>query len=147
MKIADITTTGELLRFHIDDPKAVITISNKLRSGSLFLMNDDITAYVSYDPMFGGKWVGHIHGVPQIRGKDLWAFALSTAVWMVDNRAMSHLLCFVKKEDRKLKTFVRLFGMAEVGKVGKEMLYVADDQQILNYASQKQEEEELCQQH
>lgn len=148
MKIADATMTGELLRFHPHDPSAVITISHKLRLGqSLFLMNDEMTAYVSYDPMFGGKWIGHVHSMPEIRGKKLWKFAHETAVWMVKNRRMTQLLCFVEEYDKPLRVFVRLFNMRKVGVIGNEELYVADAKQILNFSIEKEKEVEQCQQH
>jgi len=147
MKIANMTMVGEILRFHKGDDKAVITLSHKLgRGDSLFLVNDDITAYVNYDPMFGGKWIGHVHSMPEVRGSRLWKFAHETAVWMVQKRQMTQLLCFVQDGNRPLKTFVKLFGMKEVGNVGEEILYTADAQQILNFRSQKEKEVDQCQQ-
>lgn len=148
MKIADITMTGEILKLHSGQPTAVLTVTHKLRLGnSLFLVNDDCTAYVNYDPVFGGKWVAHIASMPEVRGSRMWGFALGTAVWMIENRNLSHLLCFVKDDDRRLKTFVRIFTMKDMGKIGDEVLYFADAQQILDFDSQNGKEVESCQQH
>ena len=141
MRVADFSTIGDLFEFHPTAAERQVLL-DKARSGrSVFLLNEAGTAYVSYDNIFGGKWVGHIHSLPGWRGKALWKFAYETAVWMVTYTGMKQLLCFVKADDKRLRLFVKQFKMPMVGAIGDELLYVVDDKTIIEF-----KEVELCQQ-
>ena len=141
MRVIDFTTIGDLFKF-CDSVTERTALLDKARSGkSVFFLNDEETAYLCYDSIFGGKFVGHVHGEKECRGKALWDFAYETAVWMVDYMDMRQLLCFVNKDDKRLRLFVKQFKMPLIGAVGSELLYAVDDETILRF-----KEVAVCQQ-
>ena len=140
MRTVDFTSIGDLFKFHKDEAEHRVLIS-KARSGrTIFFINDEETAYLAYDGMFDDNWVGHVHGMPQARGKDLWDFAYETAEWMVRIAKLSRLYCFVRSDDKKLRLFVKQFKMHSVGEFDGVKIYAVDDKQILRF-----KEVELCQ--
>ena len=141
MKLADITMAGELLDIADEMGKnSSLSLLSRLRANhSLVLVNDEMTAMVIYDPITQGKWAAHIAAAKEVRGKQMFDFAHQTAVWMVKKQKLEHLLCFVKVEHRALKRFVQHYGMQLAATIGRELLYVTNREQILKFASQKQE--------
>lgn len=138
MFVADIMHVGDLMRLHPDDLVAAGKLSAKIQSARcMFLVNDDMTAYVNYDFIQEGKWVGHIQSLSEARGAELWMFAAETAKWMVRNMGLEHLLCFVKEDNQRLQRFVRFYKMDLVGTVGEDLLYSISRKKILNWKGGK----------
>lgn len=133
MQQIDYTNIGSLFKFHASERQSRVLV-DKARSGrSRFFLNDEETAYLCYDGIFGGKWAGHVHGMDQARGKELWKFAHETAVWMVKNSKMTELICFVKSDNKSLRLFVKQFKMPLVGAFNGSNIYMVDDKQILEF--------------
>jgi hypothetical protein len=137
--IADYSMIGELMNLDADN-KFTLGIADRMRCGkTLFLMEDNARACVTYEPLTCGKrWMAHILSAKDFRGEELWNFSLSTAVWMVDERAMRHMLCFIANENRVLRMFVRYFRMKSAAVIGEDSLYVASAEQIKKFASEKE---------
>lgn len=134
MIVADTRHIGQIMKLLPDTNEAVLAVTSKIRAGmSVYLLNDEGTACVNYDPLYAGKWVAHIVGLPETRGKELWDFAYSTAVWMVDKHSLSQLICFVSEDNRKLRMFVSRFRMKCVGDIENERIYFASQKQIKDF--------------
>lgn len=141
MRRLEFTDIGDLFKFHNSELSRQVLLS-KARSGRThFFLNEEETAYLDYDGMFGGRWIGHITSLPEARGKGLWNFAYETARWMVEYASLSELFCFVSKDDKLLRLFVSRFKMPYVGEFAGMRIYAVDDKQIIEF-----KEVELCQQ-
>ena len=139
MIIADLGMIGEILSLDLKE-EYTLGIVERMRLGrSIFLLEEEARACVTYDPIHrGSHWVAHILSAKDFRGEALWTFALETAVWMVEERKMEHIMCFIGNDDRVLRMFVRYFRMKKAAVMGRESLYTASAEQIKNFASQKE---------
>ena len=110
IKIADITMIGELLAFHPGNDRAAFVLSQKMQSGQcIFFLNEDNTATVSYDGIFGGKWAVHLEVKKGVRGNDIKSFCLATLKWKLDNTDLNCILGFVASDNKRLKLFIKGF--------------------------------------
>jgi hypothetical protein len=139
MIIADLSMIGEILSLDLKE-EYTLGIVERMRLGrSIFLLEDNARACVTYDPIHrGSHWVAHILSAKDFKGKVLWSFALETAAWMVRERGMEHIMCFIDNDDRVLRVFVRYFRMKRAAVIGEETIYTASAEQIKNFASQKE---------
>ncbi len=139
MIIADSDFTGEIIELDVTG-KYTLGIIDRMRVGkSLFLLEDNAKACIIFDPIYDSKkWMVHILSKKDFRGKELWAFAYSAALWMVEERQMEYMLNLVDHSNRSLRVFVRYFGMPKAADIGDQALYVTSAEQIKNFASQKE---------
>jgi hypothetical protein len=139
MIVADYSMIGELLNLNSGGDNT-IGIAQRVRLGSsIFLLEDQARACVVYDPLDKNKkWVTHILTSKDFKGKELWGFVVSTALWMVNERRLEHILSFVAKENKLLRVFVRYLQMNRVATIGDEILYTASAKHIKTFASQKE---------
>ncbi len=101
MIIADSDFTGEIIELDVTG-KYTLGIIDRMRVGkSLFLLEDNAKACIIFDPIYDSKkWMVHILSKKDFRGKELWAFAYSAALWdatelikQVDRGSFAQLAC------------------------------------------------------
>ncbi len=138
MIIADFSMAGKIMDIDADS-EFTNGIAERLRIGqSVLLLEDKFRACITYDPLDKQKWLVHILSKKNFRGKELWEFAYSTALWMVEERGMEYMLNIVDHDNKPLRVFVRYFGMPKAADMGDQALHITSAERIKNFASQKE---------